>query len=62
MKTEEGFRIYVADGLQMMGNQKMWAMPYSETLKRKDKPDLRSGDEIAMDVIRNAGLSFGEGE
>lgn len=49
---------YIATSLQMIPQNKCLQKTLVEVLF--DKPDNRTGDEIAMDIIVRAGLSFGE--
>ena len=55
------FRVYVTDTLKLMGENKYPSQRWYDTLERKPV-DNRTGDEIALAVIRAAGLSFKDGE
>lgn len=51
------YRYYITDALfYYYGERKIMASRYSEIINRK--VDKRTGDEIAADVIENAGLKF----
>ena len=54
---DEAYRIYVARSLQLIPKQEYISVDYVDMIYPKKK-DTRSGDEIALDVIKNAGLSF----
>lgn len=56
---EEAYRIYVTKSLQLAPQNKFMKKSYDELLK-PHKVDTRSGDEIVADIIKSAGLKFGE--
>ena len=57
MKRETAFRLYVSDSLYYSARNQMLVNRYSEMIvKKKAKIDNRSGEEIAADVIKRAGL------
>jgi len=56
---EEAYRIYVTKTLQLIPQSKHLKCNYTDLLKPK-KVDKRSGEEILIDVMRNAGLKFEE--
>lgn len=56
---EEAYRIYVTKSLQLIPQNKHLTKDYGEIMKPQ-KIDQRSGDEIAIDIMRKAGLKFGE--
>lgn len=51
------YRFYITNSLQNIPQNKYCTTSFSEIIKPK-KVDQRSGDEIALDVIKKAGLSF----
>lgn len=53
---EWGYKYYVSDSLQCIPQNKYMAHSLREVLQPAHKVDKRSGDDIAMDVIRKAGL------
>ena len=55
----ETYRIYVARSLQLIPQNQYMTKTYYDIIKQPQKQDLRTGDEIAADVMKNAGLSFG---
>lgn len=56
------YRIYVTDSLYLDAQNKMMNMRYAEIIGlKKTKVDTRSGDEIAEDVIKRAGLEVNNG-
>ena len=62
-EEQHSFRLYVTDTLMMVAENtarfnggNYMNLHWSELLNRK--VDLRTGDEIVMDVMRDAGLSF----
>lgn len=56
---EFAYRIFVTKSLQLIPQQKYLTRNFDDILN-KSVLDKRSGDEIAADIITNAGLSFGE--
>ena len=64
-QEEKLYRSYIADVLMTLNNNLVGAWGGYRIEKRyidMDKPaDRRSGDEIAMDVIKRAGLTLAEG-
>ena len=65
---EKEYRGYVTDVLQLIGENIATIARGSYVVNRwldlveEKKPDNRSADEIAADVILHAGLSFGGGD
>lgn len=55
---EEAYRIYVTRSLQLAPQHKYMQKSYGDLLEQK-KVDTRTGDEIAEDIMKRAGLSFG---
>lgn len=51
------YRIYLTDAVQAIGQDKYPQERWITILTRK--PDTRTGDEIAAEVIRSAGLVLG---
>lgn len=49
---------YIATSIQLIPQQKWLQASFHDMLF--NKVDTRSGDEIAMDIITGAGLTFGE--
>ena len=56
---EEAYRIYVTRSLQLAPQNKYLNKSYIEILNL-GKIDTRSGAEIALDVLKRAGLTMGE--
>lgn len=56
---EQAYRIYVTNSLYYMADNKRISRTYNEIIHPKPE-DKRTGDEIALDVMQRAGLSFGE--
>lgn len=56
---EEAYRFYVTKSLQLMPQNKYITASYQDVLTPK-KIDTRSGDEIAIDIMKRAGLKFGD--
>lgn len=52
-QEDVGYRLYTTTCLQLIPQGKYLQKSYEDCLK---KPDRRSGDEIAKEVIRAAGL------
>ena len=53
------YRAYITDSLYGLGQGKAMSKRWIEMLDERDKkPDTRTGDEIALYVIENAGLKF----
>jgi hypothetical protein len=57
--TAETYRIYIARSLQGIPQNKWIERDYYDII-HPEKVDDRSGDEIAVDIIKRAGLMFGE--
>ena len=55
---EEAYRIYVTRSLQLVPQNSYITTPFTDILKPK-VVDNRTGEEIAMDVMKRAGLKFG---
>ena len=56
---ERAYRIYVTKSLQLIPQNKYITVEFAEALNPHDT-DKRSGEEIVIDVIKNAGLTFGD--
>ena len=56
---DEAYRFYVTRSLQLAPQNKYISATYDELLKPK-KVDNRTGDEIAADIIKRAGLKVGD--
>lgn len=54
---EDAYRIYITRSLQLIPQNKYITKDFAEALNEKDT-DVRSGEEIAIDIIKGAGLSF----
>lgn len=54
---EETYRIFVSESLRLAPQHKCLAKKYTDFLKPQ-KIDNRSGEQIASDVMKNAGLKF----
>lgn len=52
-RRDEAWKMYIADSLYYQGRNKVLTVRYADLFKSKDE---RSGDEIAAEVIRAAGL------
>lgn len=58
---DKAYRIYVTRSLQLIPQSQYLQASYTDTISGKIKPqDTRDGDEIASDVMTNAGLKFGD--
>ena len=57
-QREEAYRIYVTNSLQHAPRGQSLTKSYYELI-HPAKKDTRSGDEIALEVIKRAGLNFG---
>lgn len=51
------YRVYVTDSLQLAGQNKYLTTRWAE-MQDIGYKDARTGDEIALDVIKRAGLKF----
>ena len=56
---DETYRIFITESLRLAPQGKYITKGYSDMFEKRQF-DARSGDEIALDVITNAGLKFGE--
>lgn len=56
---EEAYRIFVTKSLQLIP-QSMYLTTNFEDILNPQSVDVRTGDEIAGDVMKAAGLSFGD--
>lgn len=56
---ERAYRIYVTKSLQLIPQNKYITVEFAEALNPNNIDD-RSGEEIVIDVIKNAGLTFGD--
>ena len=57
-KRETLYRLYVSNSLYYAPQNKMMAKTLQD-IWYPAQEDTRTGDEIALEVIKNAGLSFG---
>ena len=58
---EDMYRIYVTDTMYLNGENKRFNYRFIDIINGKVKlPDQRSGDEIAEDVFKRAGITLGE--
>lgn len=54
---DEAFRVYVAESLRLAPQGRALAKPYAEVVASLgERPDTRTGEEIAADVITRLGL------
>lgn len=61
MEEERSFRTYITESVRLFGDGKVISIPWEDMLK-KAPVDSRTADEIAADVIKNAGLKLKGGE
>lgn len=61
MEEERSFRAYITESVRLFGDGKVISVPWEDMLK-KAPVDSRTADEIAADVIKNAGLKLKGGE
>ena len=61
MEEERSFRTYITESVRLFGDGKVIGVPWEDMLK-KAPVDSRTADEIAADVIKNAGLKLKGGE
>lgn len=54
---EDAYRIYITRSLQLIPQNRYITMDFMDVLDTKNV-DNRSGEDIAIDVIKGAGLSF----
>lgn len=57
-QRELAYRSYVTKSLQLIPQNSYITTTFDEIM-HPEKIDTRSGDDIAADVIKNAGLTFG---
>lgn len=62
------YRVYITDTLKMINDKlnlrfggAVFETRYIELVDNKQKKDVRTGEQIAQDVIRFSGLKFEEG-
>ena len=55
------YRAYVTESLRLQGEKKYFQRSWLDIIDPKPV-DTRSGDEIAMQVVKNAGLHYKGGE
>ena len=55
MQEEKAYRLYIADSLFYNGKQQTLTIRYCDIID-KSKPDSRTGDEIALEIIQKHGL------
>ena len=58
-RRDEAYRIFVTKSLQLIPQSMYLTTDFKDVLKPQEA-DNRTGDEIAADVMKAAGLSFGE--
>lgn len=56
---EEAYRIYITKSLQLIPQSKYLTLDFKDAITPK-KVDTRSGEQIALDIMKAAGLSFKE--
>ena len=56
---DKAYRIFVTKSLQLIPQSKFITKDFNAFLKPQ-KIDMRSGDDIALDIMKRAGLRFGE--
>lgn len=54
---EKSYRLYVTRSLQLIPQNQYITTDFADVLSPK-KIEKRSGEQIAIDIIKNAGLSF----
>lgn len=59
-QKEMAYRIYITDSLQAIPQSKYLTTRFDDLINRR--VDTRTGDEIAADIIRGAGLKIREEE
>ena len=60
-RDDQAYRIYVTDSLYFQGQNKYLNVRFSDLIKPKEV-DERTGNEIALDVIRKLNLRFSNDE
>lgn len=58
-QREQAYRVYVTKSLQLAPQSQYISVSYDDVIHPKPV-DTRTGDEIVADVMRNAGLRFGD--
>ncbi len=56
---DEAYRIFVTRSLQLIPQSKYLTTDFNDII-HPDEKDNRTADEIASDVIKNAGLTLGK--
>lgn len=59
-EREEAYRIYVTKSLQLIPQNSYIKVSYMDLFDEKKPVDNRTGEQILLDVMRNAGLKFEE--
>ena len=59
-QREEAYRIYVTRSLQLIPQSQHLQKTYLDIVTGPKVEEVRSGGQIAMEVMKNAGLKFGE--
>ena len=54
---EKAYRLYITKSLQLIPQNRYITMDFADILT-PHKVEKRSGEEIAVDIIKGAGLSF----
>jgi len=57
---EKSYRVYVTESLRLAAERKYINSSWADIIKKKDY-DSRTGNEIALDVMKLAGLKFDDG-
>lgn len=57
---EEAYRIYITRSLQLAPQMKYIPKPFYEIISPTPAEEEKSGDEIAADIMKRAGLKFGD--
>lgn len=57
---EMAYRIYVTKSLQLAPQGKALTINYTDILKPAPEEEQKTGEEIAIDIIKRAGLIIGE--
>lgn len=52
------YRIFVTESLKLIPQKKYLTVSYENTIRKRIKETNKSGDEIAIEVMRKNGLKF----
>lgn len=58
LEQEQLFRVYVAESVRLMAQDKYLTASYYDLIKPKRKADKRSAQEIVDDIVEKAGLTL----